>query len=127
MFAFNDVEPADAGGYVDAYRVSNGWRDLQTCHAQGKIGGRHGELDEAAHLFQLFFGDPVQRVEIADFSGNTAVEQGGIELRDRTDATGAGQKSFPHLVGPDAQGTNQTDTRYHYPAPQVRFSSKGFW
>ena len=52
-------------------------------------------MDEASHLFQFFFFDELQGIEILDFGGDLAGELGGIKLRDPGHAAFAGER-FPH-------------------------------
>src|SRR5271156_6775179 len=59
MFAFDDVESADAGADVDASGVGDFRRDLQAGHLHGEIGGGQRELDKAPGFLELFFLEPV--------------------------------------------------------------------
>ncbi len=82
MLALDDVESADAGGDVDAGGVGDVGRDFELSHAHGEIGAGHGQLNEPAHFFQLFFGDPEERIEIVDLGGDAAIECGGVKMSD---------------------------------------------
>src|SRR5215469_11298501 len=125
MLAFYNVESADARSDVDTDRIRNRRRNLQARHTQRKIRAGDGDLNEPAHLLQFFLGDPVQRVEITDFRGDATIKAGGVKLSDRADTTRPRDQSFPNLIGADAESTNEADTCYHYPTPQLRFSSEG--
>ena len=78
-----------------------------------KSAAGHGQLNEPAHFFQLFFGDPEERIEIVDFGGDAAIKGGGVKMSDRPDAALAGENFLPHVVGADAEGTDQSDTGDH--------------
>jgi hypothetical protein len=113
MLALDDVESADSGSDVDAGSVGGFRDDFEMGHAHGEIGAGHGQLNEPAHFFQLFFGDPEERIEIADLGSDAAIKGGGVKMGDRPDAALAGENFLPDLVGADAQGTDQSDTGDH--------------
>ncbi len=64
----------------------------------GFIRGRQGQVDEAAHLLQLFFLDELQRIEILDLRRDLAGELRGIKLRDAGHAAFAGKQVLPDLL-----------------------------
>src|SRR5208337_606170 len=111
VLALDDVEAANAGGDIDTGGVRDVGRDFQPGHAHREIRAGHGELNEAAHLFQLFFGDPDEWIEAVDLGGDAAIECGAIEMSDRADAALPGEQLWPNLVGANAQRTDQTYTR----------------
>ena len=74
-FAFDDVESADAAGYVDAGHFRDVRSNLQIRHAHGEVGRRQGDLNESPHFLEFFFGDPVQRIKVANFAGNRAIKR----------------------------------------------------
>src|SRR4029077_14564620 len=74
--------------------------------------------DEPAHLLQLFFLDPLERIEIAHFSGKSAIERAGVKRRDRADPALARLQVAPDLVGPDARPADQPNTRHDNSAVQ---------
>jgi hypothetical protein len=61
-------------------------------------------VNEAAHLFYFFFLDELERIEIANFSGDLAGEGGGIEGGDAADSTFAGEQGLPDGFGSVADG-----------------------
>src|SRR5271165_3504226 len=105
MFALDDIESADSAGHVHARRFGNIRRDAQAGHAHGEIGGRQRKLDEAADFLQLFFLAPVKRIEIVNFSGNGAIEGGGVKMSNRADSALSREKVLPDFVGADSQTT----------------------
>ena len=122
VLAFDDVETADAGGNVDADFVEVRIRGLPVRGFYGEVRSSQSDLDEAAHFFQFFFLDPLERIEVFDFAGDFAVEAGGIKLRDRANAALAGEEVFPGFLRADAQRADKSNTRNDYPASQ-RFNA----
>src|SRR5215467_4787695 len=80
-----------------------------------KIGAGQRDLNEAAHLFKLFFFDPVERVKTLHFAGDLAVEVGGVEVRNWSDAADARDEVLPALLRADAQRADQPNSRNHNP------------
>ena len=76
-------------------------------------------MDEAGHLFQFFFFDPHQWVEVFHFARELAVETGGVELRDAGDAALAGDEVFPAFLSADAERADKSYTRDHNAASQL--------
>ncbi len=74
VFAFDNVEPADAGPDVHAHALVVFWRDLQARHLERFIRGGNRQVDEASHLLDFFFFDEVQRIEVLDLGGDLAGE-----------------------------------------------------
>jgi hypothetical protein len=81
-----------------------------------KLGGRDAELNEAAHLLDLFALDVPAGIEILDFAGNAAVEIRGVELFDSRDPVPALAQTLPSLPGANAERAHQTDSRHYYSA-----------
>ncbi len=79
MLALDDVESADSGSDMYSHALGNFRGYFQAGSLHGFIRGRQSQVDEAAHLFQFFFLDELQRIEILDFSGDLAGKLGGIE------------------------------------------------
>src|SRR5271156_3512910 len=107
MFALDDVKSADAGTDVNAGGVCNVGRDFERGHLHGEIRSGQRELNEPAGLLQLFFLEPVQRIEIADFSGDAAIKSGGVKMSDGADTAFASQQIAPDLFGPNAATADQ--------------------
>ncbi len=61
----------------------------------------------------------MERIEIADFPGNRAIETGGIEMSNRADTALSRQEILPNLIGADSQTADQSDTRYYNPAAHL--------
>src|SRR5271170_6853831 len=113
MLALDDVESADAGADVHARGIRDFRSDFQAGHFHGEIGGGQSELDEAPGLLQLFFLEPVERIEIADFSGDAAVEGRGVKMSDGANAALARQQIAPDFFGANAAAANQPNARNH--------------
>src|SRR5262249_54841097 len=73
------------------------------------------DLNEAAHLLQFFFFDPVERIKTLHFAGDLAVEVRGVEMRNRSDTADAGDEVSPALLRADAQRADQPNSRNHNP------------
>ena len=54
-----------------------------------------------------------------DFSGDGAIEGGGVKMSNRANAALSREKVFPDLVGADSQTADQSDTRYYNPAAHL--------
>ena len=80
------------------------------------IGAGQRDLDEAAHLFQFFFLDPLEGVEVLHFAGDFAVEIRWIKMRDGADTTDPGQEVLPRFVCADSQCADQPNSRNNHPA-----------
>src|SRR5258708_2070268 len=119
VFALDDIESADAGADVNPDALIVLRRNLQGRHFHGFIGGCDRQVNEAAHLFNFFFLDEVQRVEVLDLGGDLAGKLGGVEASDAPDATFAGNDGVPHLTGGVAHATDQADARNYDPASQA--------
>src|SRR5208283_3596080 len=66
VFAFDDIESADAGADVDANALGIFRRDLQAGHFERFIRGGQRQVDEASHLLVFFFFDEVEGIEVLD-------------------------------------------------------------
>ena len=119
VLALDDVESADAGRNVDADFIEVGIFALPAGHLHGEIGACQSHLNEAAHLFQFFFFDPAEGVEIFYFAARWAVECGGVKVRNGADAAFTGQEVGPAFLGADAQRADQSNARYDYTASQL--------
>src|SRR6266566_8876408 len=119
VFALDDVKPADAGRNVNADFVEVRVFFLPACRLHGKIRGGQRHLDEAAHLLQFFFLDPLEWVENLDFTGDFAIEAIGIELSDQPNATLTGDEIFPRFLRADSQRADQSNTRDYHSASQL--------
>src|SRR5438445_7213160 len=122
VLALDNVESSDARGHVYASGIRDLRGDFEAGHLHRKVSRRQGDLDEPADLLQLFFLNPVQRIEVLHLAGDAAVESVGIKLGNRADAGLAGLKSVPGFFSADPAGANQTHTRYHDPAIQRWYS-----
>src|SRR5271156_78536 len=107
MFALDDVKSADAGTDVNAGGICNVGSDFERGHLHGEIRSGQRELNEPARFLQLFFLEPVQRIKIADFSGDAAIKSGGIKMSDGADTAFACQQIAPDLFGPNAATADQ--------------------
>src|SRR5580700_348266 len=121
MFALDNVESADAGADVSAGRIRDLRRNFEAGHFHSEVRGGEGELNEAPGLLQLFFLEPIEWVEIADFTRDAAIERGGVKVRDRTDTALAGQQITPYFFGADTASANQTNARNDNSAVQREF------
>ena len=119
VFAFDNVESADAGTDVDAYALVVLRSDFQSRHLHRFIRCSDGEVDEARHLLDFFFLDIVQRVEVLDFGGDLAGEGAGVETGDASDAALAREHGLPHFIGGIAHAADQAEPRNYDPASQL--------
>ena len=97
VLALDDVKAADARADVHAHAGRDFRRHLQPRSLHGLIRRRQADVDEAAHLLQLFFLDEIQRIEILDFGRNLAGKLGGVEVGDPAHAALAGEQARPHF------------------------------
>src|ERR1700721_1032963 len=107
MLSLDNVEPADAGTDINARGIGNVRRDFERGHLDAESRCCHSQLNEPAGFLQLFFLDPIQRIEIADFSGDAAIKSGGVKMSDGADAALSGQQIAPDLFGPNATTADQ--------------------
>jgi hypothetical protein len=109
VLALDDFESTDAAADInaDALCVFIGHR--QAGAGKRIVAGRDRQLDEAPHLLDLFFLDELRWIEMFDFAGNLAVEQGRIEGFDARDTTTALEQRLPGLFRGVAHRGQQTD------------------
>src|SRR5262249_48901328 len=119
MLAFNDVKTADARPDVHAHALGIFRRDRQSRHLDRFIGRRQGEVDEAAHLFDFFLVDEIQRVKILDLSGNLAGEIGRVKTGDPGYAALSCDNIFPNLGARVAYAADQAQTSNNNPSCQL--------
>src|SRR5437879_393434 len=108
MLAFNDIEPADTAANMNAHASGVFFSHLEAGHLHGFIAGGERQMDEAAHLLDLFFLNELQRIKVLDLSGNGAGEVGGIEMGDGGNAALARLQVLPDFRGGMADGANET-------------------
>src|SRR5277367_4963274 len=118
MFALDDVETANAGADVNPGGVGYLGSDFQLGLLHGEVGSGERELNEAAGLFQFFFFEPVERLEAFYFTGDAAIESGGIEVGDGANAAFGSKDVAPDFFGPNAETADQTDTGNDHAAIQ---------
>ena len=116
MLALNHFKAADAAADVHADVFSIFGRNLQVRRFHGKFGSRHRKLNESAHLFDVFFIDVVQRVEILHFPGNARGKRRSVKLGNRADAVFAFLDGGPSFPCSYSYGGEQPNARYSYPA-----------
>ena len=75
VLALDDIESANAGSDVNPNPLAKSRASLPGLTFHGFIRGRQGKVNEAAHFFQFFFFDELQRIEVLDFSGDLAGER----------------------------------------------------
>src|SRR6266404_2136340 len=95
MFALDHVEPANAAADVHAYSGGILFRHLKPGHPHGFHAGGKRQMDEAAHLLDLFLLDEVERIEALHLGGDGAGKAGGIKVRDGVHAAFAGKQVLP--------------------------------
>src|SRR6185503_1000066 len=78
-------EPADPGADEHPHPVRLGRRHLERRILHGDFGSGHGVMDEQVHLLDVFFRDPVLRIEPLHLAGDAAGIVGGVEPGDRSD------------------------------------------
>src|SRR5258708_13213389 len=74
-----------------------------------------GQLDEAAHFFQFFFLNPLERIEVFYFAGNSAVDRGSIELGAWPNAPDTAYEVFSTLVLATTPRAAHTNSLHPYP------------
>src|SRR5208283_1842071 len=119
VFAFDDVETADAGTDMNTDPLGVFGGDPQPRHFESLIRCGDGEVDEASHLFDFFFFDEVEGVEVLDLGGDAAGKITGIELGDAGHAALTGKHGLPHFSGGVAYATDQADAGNYDPASQT--------
>ncbi len=119
VLALYDIEPTNSGSNMHAYPGGHVRCDFEAGAFHGFIRGRHCQVDKAAHLFQFFFLDKLQRVEIFDFRRDAAGELRRIKLSDRGYATLARAQVAPHFLGRVAYATNQANASDYNPTSQL--------
>ena len=67
-------------------------------------------VDEARHLLEFFFFDPLEGVEVPYLAAELAIEAGRVEAGDRRDAAASGDKISPAFLRADAQRADQPNT-----------------
>src|SRR5439155_25124850 len=73
---------------------------------------------EARDLLEFFFFDPLEMVEVLHLAGDFAIESGGIEMGDWSNAAASGDEVPPAFLRADTQRADQSNTRDNYPASQ---------
>src|SRR5205809_215210 len=111
VLAFNDVESADPGGNVNADLVQIRLFRLPIRHPNGEVGASQGQLNEPAHFFELFFLQPIQRIETLDLAGDAAVEARRIKQGNSGDSALPGEEVLPGFLRADTQRANHPDAR----------------
>ncbi len=126
VFAFDDVEAADAGADVDAEAVAIFVGDLEAGVGHGLGGGGEGEVDEAAHLAGFFFVHEEERVEVLDLGGEADGVASEIEGLDLGHTALAGQQALPDLRGGFADPAEKPEAGYD-DATLLHFLLAAFW
>src|SRR6476660_7831725 len=119
MLAFDDVESADAGGNVNADFIQIGLIRRPLRGFDREVRAREGDLDESPHFFEFFFLDPPEGIEILHFTGDGAVETGGVKKRNRPYAALTGKEIFTAFVRADSQRADEPNARNDDPASQL--------
>jgi hypothetical protein len=112
VLALNDFECSDAAADVDTYAFGDLGGDFEGGLFDGEVGGGEGELDEAAHLLEVFAVDEVFRDEVFDFAGDAGGVGGSIEEGDGADAGMALLEGLPGLFCSYAHGANKSYSGY---------------
>ena len=76
-------------------------------------------MDEAAHFFQLFFSDELQRIEILDFGGDLAGKLGRIKLGYPCHSAFTGEQVLPHFFRGVAHGADEPYASNYDPTSQL--------
>ena len=100
VLPLDHFKSADAASDVDAeYLGLFVRRYFEAGRLHGELAGRHGELNEAAHLLDVFFLDVLKRIEILYLACNLAAKLRGIELCDAANSRFPGLKRRPAFFG----------------------------
>jgi hypothetical protein len=97
VLALDHLKTTDPTAYIDADLFRSLFGDLKTGHIERVFGSRNGQMDEASHLFDLFFLNENRRIKMLDLAGDARVEQACIEGFDRRDAAAALKQRLPRL------------------------------
>ena len=97
--------------------------DLQSRLPHRLFGRAHRVLDKKVHLADVFFLNPVERVEITNFAGDFRREIGGIEAGDRPDPGSRGHQRFPVFFDPGPERRDQPQSGYHHAAVAINVTS----
>src|SRR5581483_1899800 len=119
VFSLNDVEPADAGTDVDADALLVLRCDFQARTLHRFFAGRQGEVDEPGHLFEFFFFNESEGVEVLDLGGNLTSETSGVELCDAGDAALSCQQVPPDFFGAVAYCADESEPGDNDPSCQT--------
>jgi hypothetical protein len=84
-------------------------------------------LNEAAHFLDFFPLDIAAGIEILNFARDLTTESGGIELLDARDPVASLAKRLPGLLGSNAEGAYQPDSRYYNSARQISLRAAYFF
>ena len=76
-------------------------------------------MNKAAHLFDFFFLDEIERIEVLDFRGYGASKAGRVKPGDRSYAALACQEICPGLGTGVAHRANQAQSRDDDPTTQA--------
>src|SRR5436305_2349706 len=106
MLALDDVESTDAGRNVNAHFIEVRILRLPVGGLHGKIRPGQRNLNEARHLLEFFFFDPLEGVEVFHFSGDFAIESGGVEMCNGRNAAASGDEVPPAFLRADSQRAN---------------------
>src|SRR6266478_5601887 len=119
VLALDDVEPADSRGNVNTHFIQVRISRLPIGRLDREIRSGQRHLNEAAHLLQFFFLDPLEGVEVFDLASNLAIKSSGVKLRDEANTAAPGHEVFPAFLRADTQRADQSNARNNYPASQL--------
>src|SRR4051794_11111101 len=119
MLALDDVEPADTRPdmHADAFVIFGG--DLQAGSLDRFVGRGDGEVNEPGHLFNFFFLDEIQRVEIFHLGSDLASEVAGVEQGNPANTTPACEQGLPRFCRGIPYTADHAQACHYDPASQI--------
>src|SRR5207253_1283672 len=107
------IESADTRSNKNAGPLGQLGRDRQCRLLHRVIGGSDGVVDECIHLLDVLFFKPAEWIEILNFGGDPGGKLGGIKTGNRRDAAASLTETFPRLLPPRTQRSNQPHAGDH--------------
>src|SRR5690242_15223964 len=111
MFAFDNGESADTRPDKNACPFAQLRRDHQSGLLHRAVGCCDCVMDKGIHFLYIFLFEPMKRIEVFNFGGDSGGKLGGIESCDCRDATARFAKAFPCLFSSRAQRRYKTNAR----------------
>jgi hypothetical protein len=122
VLTLDDVKSADSRTDIDTDLIQVRLLGRPVRHFYGEIGAGQRDLNVPAHLLELFFLNPVERIEILDLARDRAIETRGVKMCDGAHAALPGPEVFPAFLRADAQRADKPNTCNDNPTCQLSFA-----